>query len=83
LVSLVRGAAAGRWVVTIKRTLGLPPDMAALQVVGAACELMDVVPLTGATLPQMAEQVCVALGMDGSAVLEAGAAEPVATAAAT
>ena len=80
---MVRGAAAGRWVVTIKRTLGLPPDMAALQVVGAACELMDVVPLTGATLPQMAEQVCVALGMDGSAVLEAGAAEPVATAAAT
>ena len=31
---------------TIKRTLGLPPDMAVLQAVGTACELMGIVPLT-------------------------------------
>eukprot|EP00966_Prymnesium_polylepis_P288512 6664243-Prymnesium_polylepis.1 len=46
----------------VKRALGLPPDMPALQAVGAACELMGIVPCTGSTLPVMLELVEAALG---------------------
>ena len=47
----------------IKRTLGLPPDMGALQAIGAAFELMGIEPLEGASLPQKAELVLMALGI--------------------
>jgi|EP00966_Prymnesium_polylepis_P084554 hypothetical protein len=60
----------------VKRAVGLPPEMPALQAVGAACELMGIVPCTGSTLPLMLELVEAALGLPST-----GAAATATTAA--
>ena len=49
-------------VAAIKEALGIPPDLAALQALETACELLGIVPDPASTLMQMADNLVAAIG---------------------
>ena len=46
----------------LKAELGIPPDMQAAAAISAACEIMQIIPEQGESLPALADRVFAAVG---------------------
>ena len=69
-------------VAAIVGALGMPPDMAAIQAISAACELLVIAPESTTPLPQIADELIGVIGCDvAPAAPPPPAAPPVATVA--
>ena len=66
----------------IKAALSLPPDMAPVAAIGAACEMMGFVPERGSTLPAIADALITQIGCTVESVTAPTAPTPPDTAAA-